>query len=152
MPEARTGKTRLARLERERKAHQLRLAGLTYSQIGEELGLSESGAFKSVMRFIDNAKAIDQEDAERHRSLELDRLDKAQAAVWNRVLGGDLKAVGAFLKISGHRSSLLGLNAPTRIAGPDGGPLELDVRATLESRLARLASLGGAGPDTLKSD
>ena len=52
---------------------------------------------------------------EEMRELENQRLDRAQAAIWPRVLRGEDKAVSLYLQISDRRAKLNGLNEPTRI-------------------------------------
>jgi hypothetical protein len=50
------------------------------------------------------------------RTLELERLDTMQVAVWPRAVRGDLDAIGAMLKIMAHRMRLLNLDAPLTCA------------------------------------
>jgi 5,10-methylene-tetrahydrofolate dehydrogenase/methenyl tetrahydrofolate cyclohydrolase len=48
------------------------------------------------------------------RKLEVERLDAALAAIWEKVVTGNLWAIDRLLKISEQRCRLLGLNAPDR--------------------------------------
>jgi hypothetical protein len=111
------------------QALQLRLAGLTPEQIADRMGISENGARLLVQRTLARAtnQAVDQA-----RQLENDRLDRAQASIWPRVIEGDLKAIGVFLKISAERSRINGLYAPTKI------DLGVSIRQEMEKALSDL--------------
>lgn len=108
LDDVRAGQQSARRVE----ALSLRLAGLTYEQIGERLGISKEGARNLINRTLQQAENL---AAAELRELETARLDRAQAAIWTRVLEGDLRAVDTFLRISRRRSDLLGLDAPTEI-------------------------------------
>ena len=100
--------TRSRRIE----ALSLRLAGLTYEQIAERLDISPEGARDMVNRTLDRAE---NQIVDEMRELEGARLDRAQAAIWTKVLEGDTKAVDTFLRISQRRARLYGLDSPTAI-------------------------------------
>lgn len=109
------GRTRQQREQqkaRRARAVSFRLAGMTYSQIGEQLQVSEQRARSLVTHSLDRTE---QHTADQMREVENQRLDRAQAAIWPRVLRGDDKAVNLFLQISDRRARLNGLNAPTKI-------------------------------------
>lgn len=105
----RNAKQRARRIE----AVSLRLAGLTYAQIAERLEITEQSAFDLVSRTLQRAE---NETANEMRAVESARLDRAQAAIWSRVLEGDTKAIDTYLRISARRARLFGLEAPTQIA------------------------------------
>ena len=108
----RTRQQREHQRARRAQAVSLRLAGMTYEQIGERLEVSPSKAQGLVSRALQRAERgpVDQ-----MRELENQRLDRAQAAIWPRVLRGEDKAVSLYLQISDRRAKLNGLNEPTRI-------------------------------------
>ena len=117
------------------QATMLRLAGLTYAQIGEQLGgVSDDTARLAVKRHLDRAEVW---SAAELRKVENARLDRAQAAIWTKVLNGDLAAVHAFLRLSERRSRLNGLDAPTSIT------LNRDVREEMERAFAELETVIG---------
>jgi len=114
--------------EREAKALELRIAGATYKQIGEALGISESGAWKAVMRALKRLNERIEEGALELRRLETERIDRALLAIWPRVRGGDLGAIDRFVKLSRRRAELWGLDAPKALdVTTEGGPLILRV-------------------------
>lgn len=114
------------------KAISMMLAGLTYEQIAAELKVSVSGAKDIVRRTLARAE---QRNVEEMRTLENERLDRAQAAIWAQVLRGDLKAVDSFLKISAQRARLNNLNAPLKVE------LALKVQQEMHQALNQLENI-----------
>jgi len=125
LEEARRKRESVRRIE----ALSLRMAGMTYEQIGDRLGITTESAAVLIDRTISR---VGNQVAEEMRLLEGARLDRSQAAIWSKVLEGDLKAVGMFLQISARRSKLFGLDAPTQLS------ISYNVRAEMENALAEL--------------
>lgn len=99
---------------RRNQAVTYRLAGMTYEKIAETLGYYDGGAARNVvMRALEHVEAESVRDL---RSVENARLDRAQAAIWPRVLQGENSAVGLYLRISERRARLNGLDAPVQVA------------------------------------
>jgi hypothetical protein len=73
--------------------------------------------------------------AEELRAQENERLDVAEAAIWESVKEGDLKAIAMFLRISARRSRMNGMDAPVRV------DLSVGVRAEMEAKLAELRTI-----------
>ena len=118
---------RLAAQERQLKALELRLAGVTYQQIADELGYaSRQGAFKAVEAAL---RLTLREPADSLRRISAERLDRATLAIWRAVNAGDLQAIDRLLRIEARRAKLLGLDSPQRqeVAGADDGPLKIVV-------------------------
>ena len=102
-----------AMLEQEAKVIELRRAGLTWATIAAQTGYAGApGAYKAYQRA---AERLIRPNLEEHRDMELDRLDRLQAAVWGRAALGEVKAIDSVLKIIDRRSRLLGLDAPQKI-------------------------------------
>ena len=98
-------------IDKERKALELRRAGMPYDEIATALGYAKgSGAWHAVQRAM--KRTLREGGADEVRDQELDRLDRLQRAVWPRAIQGDLPAVGAVLRIMERRSKMLGLDAP----------------------------------------
>ena len=109
-------KPSLAVREKGRQAITLRMAGATIKQIANQLGYaSESGAYKAIMRELEQTTQDMGESTEAVRQLELKRLDQMQFPIWNQVLAGDTGAISTALRIQERRASLLGLDAPKQI-------------------------------------
>ena len=98
------------------QAIKLRMAGATITQIASQLGYAnESGAYKAIMRELEQTAQDMGESTEAVRQLELKRLDQMQFPIWNQVLAGDQGAISTSLRIQERRASLLGLDAPKQI-------------------------------------
>jgi hypothetical protein len=98
------------------QAIKLRMAGATTQQIATQLGYaSESGAYKAIMRELEQTAQDMGESTEAVRQLELKRLDQMQFPIWNQVLAGDQGAITTALRIQERRASLMGLDAPKQI-------------------------------------
>lgn len=134
--------------EKERKALELRRAGVDYATIARQLGYSNRG---TVHRMVQKAMArVNKEPAEALRNLEQERLDRLQAAVWQDALKGSYGAVDRVIRIMERRAKLLGLDAPTAITNevtgeitvqfgfPRPDPREADARAIPQAQLHAL--------------
>jgi DNA-binding transcriptional MerR regulator len=109
--------TRAERVEiaqRRKQAIAYRRAGVPWAEIAERLGYADAGAAcKDVSRALEQSNAGLAEEVTLLRRVELDRLDRLQAAVWTKAITGDLKAVETVLKISARRADLVpGMRAP----------------------------------------
>lgn len=120
---------------RRQQALDLRLAGATYRQIGERLGVSPPIAWKHTQAALQQAV---QEPAQEVRQIELLRLDRLQTAHWPQALGGNTEATDRVLKIMDRRSRLLGFDQANGNRGqvvPGGPPSALDeIRARRAQR------------------
>lgn len=86
------------------------LAGLTYRQMAEALGVSLGTITKDVRLIIDHWRKEQVEDVDGWMQVQLRRLDTMLKAIWNDVLNGDLKAADTALRIIERQSKLLGLD------------------------------------------
>lgn len=110
---ARPSRIKPETIEREAEVLKLRRGGLTFDLIAKQLGYKHpSGAHKA---YVNAMKRLIRSDVEEIRTVELDRLDMAQAAIWPKVLRGEIPAIMAFIRIQERRSRLLGLDAPTKL-------------------------------------
>lgn len=114
------------------EAINLRLYGLTWAEIGARLDISEDGARDLVLRTLERAENVAVDSL---RELENQRLDRAQLAIWTKVLQGDLKAIDAFLRISSARRQMNGLNAPQKVE------VNMQIRHEMERALNELEGL-----------
>src|SRR5438874_1736904 len=88
----------------------LRKEGRPYKEIAQQVGLSRVRCYQIVKRELARIAAVCREEAEEVRDLELSRLDALQVGLWERAVGGDIKAVEAVLKLMERRARLLGLD------------------------------------------
>ena len=104
---------RTAEIEaRQLQALDLRLAGASYRQIGNQLNVSHVQAMRDVATMIAEYAS---EPADVVRKAEVARLDKLMLAHWPSAIKGDHKATQTVLQIMDRRARLLGLDAPQRI-------------------------------------
>jgi len=140
-------------VQRRLRALELRAAGYSYAQIAQMLGYrSKAGAWDAVHRAI---RATEREDAKHLLAIELERLDTAQRAIWDKVQAGDVSAVRVLVSIIQTRAKLLGLGSETvKVGLEDDDPLrEIFAAIAREIETAALGNAGlpptrGAGDDT----
>ena len=115
-------------LEREVKALEMRKTGACYRVIGEQLGVTDKAAHKSVKKALAKLEAVAAEEAEEVRRLELERIDRALLAIWKQVQAGNLGAIDRMIKLQDRRAKYLGLDAPAKqeLTGKDGGPVQYE--------------------------
>lgn len=126
------GKRSLAEAEiRERRAVQLKIAGLTYQQIADTpvgdglvdedgdpitLYATATGAWDAVQRSLKKHAAEFTESLDELRTLELERLDALFRAHSPKALKGDDKATNQCLRImEARRKYVGGLEAPQKV-------------------------------------
>lgn len=114
MPTKRGNEARRAVRLQEVMTH--RRAGLSYTEIGQRLGISKSEAHRLTRAALAEYAVRTEEDVAEHIRLQLARLDAALAAMSKRLADGSLEAIDRLLKIEARRAALLGLDAPARIA------------------------------------
>lgn len=95
---------------RRARAVELRTTGLTYDQIASELGYANRGTVYHVVS--EALKAQTAEAVNGLRSLEVERLDNLQLAVWQKAMDGDVPSAIAVLRVIMVRCRLLGLDGP----------------------------------------
>ncbi|PRQ11728.1 hypothetical protein C1Y63_04790 [Corynebacterium sp. 13CS0277] len=135
------------RAERAKRALQMRLAGATYAEIGQVLGISQGTAWKDIAREI---RAIPATEATELRQLELARLDRLQRAVWEDAVGGNLRAVDRVVRIIERRARLLGLDSIQVEASVDVREAIRDAVATFTPELDDTPTLPDPMPDPLE--
>lgn len=147
MPPSKAQKAQTA--ERRRKAITLRLAGMDWQSIADQLGYADRGAAcKDVNRALEANLAEQSQAADTLREVETLRLDRLQAAAWPSAVKGDLKAIETVLKVIDRRVKLQGLDMPLRaeLSGPDGGPMQLQ-HANLDKLYDLIDAAGEDDPD-----
>ena len=94
----------------QRAALDLRLTGMTYAEIGDQLGISAKAAYERVIRAMQYEKEHLAEATEAVRQQELARLDKLMEKVYDRAIRvGDPKDIEAVLKIMDRRARYAGI-------------------------------------------
>lgn len=108
--------------EQRIKCLQLRKLGLSYQEIGDQLGISRQQAHKHVWKALDQYAITTEEEVAEAKATELARLDGMLKGHYPKAMAGHVGSAQICLKINERRSKLLGLDAPTKIAptSPDG--------------------------------
>ena len=88
------------------------MAGVSYEMIAERMGISPTEVTAIITRALREKPAT---GVDLLRDVENARLDRAQSAIWTKVLAGDYRAIQTFLSISQRRAKLNGLDAPLQI-------------------------------------
>ena len=114
---ATTKRPKAETLAMENRVMTLRLAGMQFDQIAEEVGYADaSGAYRAYQRVM--ARTV-QPVADEIREEEVRRLDRLISAYWPRALGAggndpNAKAADVVYKAMDRRAKLLGLDAPVK--------------------------------------
>jgi len=134
--------------ERYRNVVRLRMAGLTFDEIAQQLGYaSRSGAKEAYDTALSN---WGRESVEQMRTVEGERLNELWRRTFTRLVNADPDDVREFnalaqtaVRISSARSSLFGLDAPKQIelSGQDGSPIQVDMAHLLVERIKEMADI-----------
>lgn len=103
---------------RERGLRYDEIAAMVTAQFGAERLPEKWGADAAVQDVLRGLEALNKETAaslEEVRALELGRLDRMLAGVWDRATAGDLKAIDTVLKIMRRRDRYLGLSEAIKV-------------------------------------
>lgn len=134
-----------ATAERRKKAIALKLAGLDYQAIADQLGYSDrAAAYVDIDRALKKNLAEEAEQVELLRHIAVQQLNRLQAAVWTKAVKGDTRAAETALRVITQRCKLQGVEAPTQIA--------LEHRIDLESQLVADALAAALGALTLTEE
>ena len=116
-----TSARRLKGIERREAAVRLRIAGRSYPEIAAELGMSQSGAHKTVTVALAGLRERCNENAEQLRTLETERLTAVVCdadAILRRPEAADsnrLRALELKVRVSESLRKLWGLDAPAEL-------------------------------------
>lgn len=137
------GISRIEGYERQEAAWALAVAGRSSAEIAAELGYASPAEALAAIRIAVSRRPLDDDARELAARTIYDRCDKAAQALMPAVAEGDTKAVAALMLVLSRVSKLLGLDAPVRLAGHDGGALTInvevrDARAKLAERIDEL--------------
>lgn len=114
-------------IQRNRTAESIlrsRVGGLSLLEIAEAHGISRVRASQILDRELAESAKRRAGARDQLLDLELLKLDRCERGLWDSIDGGDEKAVNAFVRISEHRSKLLGLYL---VAPLEDGTLKLTV-------------------------
>lgn len=131
--DSRTNARRVAlQSEDRRRMAQLRAAGATFRELGQEFGLDPTTCRDHIIRLLDE---VTYEAATELRTLEGERLDRLQRAIWPDAIAGHVGKIDRVLKIMDQRARLFGLYAPVQIDATLSAVQEADARRTVTERV-----------------
>lgn len=108
MPESNTSPRRIAAVERQLQALELRKTGASYASVAKQLDYrSPQAAYEGIKSAL---RRTVQEPSDEVRQLELERLDTLLSGLWDDAQRGDCDAIDRVLKIMARRAEYLGLN------------------------------------------
>ena len=143
--ESTTSKRRIAVLERDVKALELRKAGANYVQIAAQLGMKyPSTAMMALRRQMERLRPVAM--ATELRELEAIRLDAIWLRLWQRFQANPSdQVVRSMMQVMERRARLLGLDAPVQheVSGPDGQPIQVEAVDITSLRMRLLNVIQG---------
>ena len=99
--------------EKMEKCWEMRLAGATFKQIGQELGCSHVYALKLYRKCLEERSDRIREMADRYLAHQMEQFDKIILAHWAR--RADPTHAGVIMRAMDSKAKLLGLNAAVAI-------------------------------------
>lgn len=136
--------------DRRKKAIALRMAGVDYQSIADQLGYSDrAAAWIDIDRALKRNLAAEAEQADLLRYVAVQRLDRLQAAVWPKAVKGDTRSVDSALRIITQRCKLEGVEAPTQVALAHR--LDMEGGLVADALTAALDALGLTQEDRMRA-
>ena len=122
MPNPKRARAEVEREARRKSVSAYFLAGVTYRQMAEALGVSLGTIAADVDIILKRWQGEQVQNVEGKVTLQSARLDVALKSIWSKVIGGQEAAVDRLLAIVDRYARLHGLYAPTKVAPttPDG--------------------------------
>lgn len=105
---------RIAQLARAQAVLELAALGASVAEIAAVLEVPDEVVRRILVREERALHALDEETRERHRKLQVDRLEDLLLAHWPTALQGNARNANVVLKTLARQSALLGLDAPAR--------------------------------------
>jgi hypothetical protein len=125
-PGARRLKHAVTAEQRQYKAFQLKVDGLSIHEIALRLGCSVGTVHSDIWAVREELAENTQKLAAREREVSLARIERAIAGIMDRVDDGDSDAILSLDRMEKRRAALLGLDAPTKQEVQLSGSLSLD--------------------------
>ncbi len=123
-------KKNLEKIEIRKKCFELRLNGLTYIEIGEQIGVSNATAYRYVRDHVD--KQIPQETGAEMVAVMSATLKKIQRKLMKAIDKGDLKHIDQLRKVLESINKLHGLDAPKKIEKKEEVTFEIKVSPAID--------------------
>lgn len=139
----------MKRAERQRRVAANLLAGMTYREIAEAMGISLGTISNDANTILATWKAERQTDAGEWIAIQVKRMERVIHAIWTPVTAGDLQAIDRLLRVIEQEGRTLGFEHPA----PHVHMTEAELDTVIDGELARLAAGRQAGAiDPLAED
>lgn len=126
------------------RAHALRKSGMSWYDIGNELGLAHTEARRMADEVIRAASdLVDEGMRQQLLALEVARLDDLQRAFWSDALGGDVDAARFVLQVIRERARLERLDADDSAAAPTVAAVVVPASTEEYAEALRMIAAGG---------
>jgi hypothetical protein len=89
------------------------VAGRSFQEIGDALGVSKPVAWKIVDKALQEFRQTHMADADQVRAVVVARLESLLAAGWAKAMSGDTDAVRTVLLVTARLCKMMGLDAPS---------------------------------------
>jgi hypothetical protein len=126
--------------QRRLKSYQLHLAGCSFREIAQQLGISVRQAHVDFCRERDALAALDREPIMQQRASQYQRLEKMHHAIMPKILAGDPRAVDVGIRLAERQARLMGLDSPTLLAARVAVTTHEDRWQEINAGLAHLAN------------
>ena len=134
--------------ERRRKVVQLRLAGVSFPEIGRRM-LEDYGAVDSTgaaalarvdwQRAREKSRRLTEDSVEELRAVQVERLETLLSGVWKNAITGDTKSTDSAGRLIGQICKLKNLEPPTQVQLL--ARIEIESTAVAEAVIAAIDSL-----------
>lgn len=131
---------------RDNQALELRMAGASYQQVGDALGINKGEAHHAVHRALARDDERTQPLRDEYRNLQLARTERLIRTHWTHAIEGDLDHSKHVLTLMERQARLLGLDAPKQVT-ISGGILQAADDAMLRLREVVLGEVIEAAAD-----
>lgn len=118
MGESRASARKIRGAERRRRALELRKQGLSYAEIGRELGITAAAARFSIRKALEDLHEEIRQESRELIALQIARLEELYARLNPRIQEGDVDAIRVAVHIVVNIARLLGADR----GGPQTGP------------------------------
>lgn len=107
-----TNVTHILTQEKKRRAVELRKFGLTFIQIGAELGVTAQTAHHYVKTALEE---LPSENADQLRMIQMERLNAMLVALWPKAQAGDERSIDTGLRVMDKMDRLMGTESPQQV-------------------------------------
>lgn len=123
------------------EAYELSLAGFSYRQIAEEMGVSLATVQRRLELYV---KDRVHPKADEYRARQIDRAQIYIRSLWSQVLAGDPKSIAQAIRTEERIAKLLGLDSATQFK------VEMEEIDPFKNRIGALTTLGKIFRDSQK--